>query len=190
MNNNIVMSNLIIYDFDDTLFPSYSYVNHTIIFNDEVFNEIDNIMFELLNYSLSIAEVKIISDGDIGWLFEILGHLPKTFELIHNQMEIVSTVNYYSHLFRKNVNEYKLNYILENINICEYDNIINIGDGNNELYATTSINKMFGNKIKHIQLIYESSYDKWKYQMLNMKEFIEIMLSTNETFLTFKSIIS
>ena len=49
---------------------------------------------------------------------------------------------------------------------------------------------MFGNKIKHIQLIYESSYDKWKYQMLNMKEFIEIMLSTNETFLTFKSIIS
>lgn len=190
MNNNIVMSNLIIYDFDDTLFPSYSYVNHTINFNDEVFNEIDNIMFELLNYSLSIAEVKIISDGDIGWLLEILGHLPKTFKLINDQIEIVSTVNYYSHLFRKNVNEYKLNYILENINICEYDNIINIGDGNNELYATTSINKMFGNKIKHIQWIYESSYDKWKYQMLNMKEFIEIMLSTNETFLTFKSIIS
>ena len=190
MNDNIVMSNLIIYDFDDTLFPSYSYVNHTIIFNDEVFNEIDNIMFELLEYSLSIAKVKIISDGDIGWLFEILGHLPKTFELIHNQMEIVSTVNYYSHLFRKNVNEYKLNYILENINIREYDNIINIGDGKNELYATTSINEIFGNKIKHIQLIYESSYDKWKYQMLKMKEFIEIMLSTNETFLTFKSIIS
>ena len=46
------------------------------------------------------------------------------------------------------------------------------------------------NKIKHIQLIYESSFDKWKYQMLKMKEFIEIMLSTNETFLTFKSIIS
>lgn len=190
MNNNIVMNNLIIYDFDDTLYPSYSYVKHTINFNDEVFNEIDNIMFELLNYSLSIAEVKIISDGDIGWLLEILGHLPKTFKLINDQIEIVSTVNYYSHLFRKNVNEYKLNYILENINICEYVNIINIGDGKNELYASMSINEMFGNKIKHIQLIYESSYDKWKCQMLNMKEFIEIMLSTNETFLTFKSIIS
>ena len=145
------MNNLIIYDFDDTLFPSFSYVMHMIDFNDvEAFNEIDNIMFELLKYSLSIAEVIIISDGDIGWLLEILNHLPKSFKLINDQIEIVSTVNYYSHLFRKNVNEYKLNYILENINIREYDNIINIGDGKNELYATTSINEIFGNKIKHI----------------------------------------
>ena len=44
---------------------------------------------------------------------------------------------------------------------------------------------MFEDKIKHIELIYESSYDEWKYQMLKMKEFIEIMLNTNETFLTF-----
>src|SRR5574344_1616782 len=163
------MNNLIIYDFDDTLFPSFSYVMHMIDFNDvEAFNEIDNIMFELLKYSLSIAEVIIISDGDIGWLLEILNHLPKSFKLINDQIEIVSTVNYYSHLFRKNVNEYKLNYILENINI---------GDGKNELFASISINEMFEDKIKHIELIYESSYDEWKYQMLKMKEFIEIMIN-------------
>ena len=180
------MNNLIIYDFDDTLFPSFSYVMHMIDFNDvEAFNEIDNIMFELLKYSLSIAEVIIISDGDIGWLLEILNHLPKSFKLINDQIEIVSTVNYYSHLFKQNVNEYKLNYILENINIGDYDNIINIGDGKNELFASISINEMFEDKIKHIELIYESSYDEWKYQMLKMKEFIEIMLNTNETFLTF-----
>ena len=111
--------------------------------------------------------------------------MPKSFKLINDQIEIVSTVNYYSHLFRKNVNEYKLNYILENINIGDYDNIINIGDGKNELFASISINEMFEDKIKHIELIYESSYDEWKYQMLKMKEFIEIMLNTNETFLTF-----
>ena len=180
------MSNLIIYDFDDTLFPSFSYVMHMIDFNDiEVFKEIDNIMFEVLKYSLSIGEVIIISDGDIGWLLEILNHLPKSFKLINDQIEIVSTVNYYSHLFRKNVNEYKLNYILENINLNDYDTIINIGDGKNELFASMSINEMFEDKIKHIALIYESSYDEWKYQMLKMKEFIEILLNTNETYLTF-----
>lgn len=176
------MNNLIIYDFDDTLFPSYSYVSHILkIQNVKAFQIIDDLIYELLEYSLTFGDVMILSDGDIGWLYEVLSHIPKTNKLIDEKIPLISTVVYYEDLFRKDVHLYKLNYIRENINIDDYDVILNIGDGQNELRASIELFKEYGNKIKHISLIYRSSLKEWKEENIKLKnELVKDLINSDK----------
>ena len=93
------METLIIYDFDDTLFPSEAYVSHSISSNDNIlFDEIDTIIYTTLMKSLSIGQVIILSDGDSSWLKELLSHIPKSRELIKDNIPVVSTVVHYQYL--------------------------------------------------------------------------------------------
>lgn len=176
------MNNLIIYDFDDTLFPSYSYVSHILkIQNVKAFQIIDDLIYDLLEYSLTFGDVMILSDGDIGWLYEVLSHIPKTNKLIDERIPLISTVVYYEDLFRKDVHLYKLNYIKENINIDDYDVILNIGDGQNELRASIELFKEYGNKIKHISLIYRSSLKEWKEENIKLKnELVKDLINSDK----------
>ena len=98
---------LIIYDFDDTLFPSYPYVKHLLNY-DLIFKDIDDQIYLLLSYSLTLADdVIILSDGDTNWINSILDHLPKTKVLIDKHIKIVSTIIFYADLYRANLPHFR-----------------------------------------------------------------------------------
>lgn len=172
------MSFLIVYDFDDTLFPSESYVMHAFRSNNiTIMNEIDNLMSELLNKSLNIGDVMILSDGDSSWLKEILSHLPKSRETIHNRIPIISTIVRYEKWHRKLIEHYK-SFFMATTDLKSYTNIVNVGDGQHEKMATNSLRKLYPTKkIKHISFIYKPSYRQWKKQMQYM---INKQLLTND----------
>lgn len=155
------MTNLFIYDFDDTLFPSFCYVKHIINYNDfQLFLTIDQIIFDLLEYTHSLGHIIILSDGDSGWLREVVSHLPKTKKFINNNIPVISTVIYYADRNRKDVINYKYDFIVNNININNYKNVLLIGDGPSEKNASIKLMKNFNN-IKHIEFKYQPLLNEW-----------------------------
>lgn len=154
---------LIIYDFDDTLFPSYPYVKHLLNY-DLIFKDIDDQIYLLLSYSLTLADdVIILSDGDTNWINSILDHLPKTKVLIDKRIKIVSTIIFYADLYRANLPHYKYNYINNEIDLKRYDMIINVGDGVHEEYASYKLQYRY--PIRHVKFLYQPSYEEWLDEM-------------------------
>lgn len=155
------MTNLFIYDFDDTLFPSYCYVQHIIDYNDvKIFLTLDKIIFKLLTYTYTFGHIIILSDGDSGWLREVISHLPKTKKFINEYIPVLSTVIYYAERNRDKVIEYKYDYIKNNIEISKYKKVLIIGDGPSERYASEKLMKEYKN-IKHIEFIYQPLLKDW-----------------------------
>lgn len=153
--------NLFIYDFDDTLFPSYCYVKHIINYNDfRIFLSLDNIIYDLLKYTYSLGHIIILSDGDSSWLKEVIGHLPKTKKFINDNIPIISTVVYYADRNRQDVLNYKYNYIVNNIKIKNYKNVLLIGDGPSEKNASEKLMKKYNN-IKHIEFKFQPTLKEW-----------------------------
>ena len=170
------MTNLFIFDFDDTLFPSYCYVNHSLKYNDiELFLKIDLIIFNLLTYVSSYGKIIILSDGDSGWLKEVISHLPNTKKFIRHNIPVLSTVVYYSELNRKDVINYKYNFIINNIKIRNHKQIILVGDGPSEKLASQKLMKQFNN-IKHVEFMYQPTLNDWKNEIMFLyNNLIEIL---------------
>lgn len=182
------MTNLFIYDFDDTLFPSFCYVKHIIKSNNyELFLNIDNIIYELLYYSHSLGQIIILSDGDSSWLREVISHLPKTKRFINKNIPLLSTVVYYANKNRYNVIEYKYNYIVNNINIRNYNQVLLLGDGPSERLASEKLMKKYNN-IKHIEFINQPSIKEWFNEIKFMIEHLMDIINVKEKkiYLSFK----
>lgn len=178
------MDKLIVYDFDDTLFPSYPYVMHLIsVQNVKLFKLIDDIISAVLSYSCSIADVMILSDGDSSWLKEVLSHLPKSKKIIKEKVSLISTVVFYSERHRLDVMMYKYYYLSQEIDLKKYSMIINIGDGVNELRASNMLKNDYN--IKHIKLYHQPVLSEWVYEMNNIIKAIEFMIKDKETYYEF-----
>ena len=83
---------LFIYDFDDTLFPSFDYTNNK-QYNNYKWKLLDDKIFIILYNSLIIGNVIILSDGMPLWINNILSFLPKTCKLINNYINVFSTID-------------------------------------------------------------------------------------------------
>lgn len=154
---------LFIYDFDDTLFPSFNYTIEK-YYTKHKWNMLDNKIYLILYNSLLIGHVIILSDAMSNWINNILSNLNKTRDLINNYIKIYTTTDLmmkykfkYPLFYKYEKIKYILNYYLFNNINC----IINIGDGNNEYIATLLIHKNFNNiNLTHIKMLKKPNFNQ------------------------------
>ena len=157
---------LIIYDWDDTLFPTSWIVNNDIDLTDPntrsenvyVFKRLDDCVFNLLKKSLELGEVIIITNAMPEWVYLSCSVLVDTQEIINNIKVISSRKNYQN---KTDMINWKLNTFLDEFNDIikkkSIKNIISIGDANYEYYALINLYKQqknyYDRLLKSVQLV-------------------------------------
>lgn len=175
---------LFIYDFDDTLFPSFNYSNER-QYNNQKWKLLDEKIYLLLYNSLLIGKVIILSDGMINWINSILNNLPKTNKLINDNIYIITTndlilkYKYKHYIFYKYE---KLRNLLSN----KFKYIINIGDGCHEYIASALLYKNFNFKITHIKMLKKPDFYQLYEELNILNKNINNILSYNNKELFFK----
>lgn len=121
---------LIIFDYDDTLFPTTYYSEHDNLTKDDLFYvdaAISDIFSQLLEKKYTII---IITNGNMGWFNESLKLLPYTNNMIkYNSIRVISSRD----VFEKTCVKYEdwkrftvLNVLINDY--CSIDKVIGIGD--------------------------------------------------------------
>jgi len=136
---------LIIFDWDDTLYPTTEILqNNTYKFD---FKELDNILYDLLNKCLKIAFVVVITNAERDWVYSKLKDLPKTICLF-NKIPVISARKYNTFIpTESELYEWKKDTFLKVISSGKYHNIISIGDSFYEYEALVSMFNHFGNRM-------------------------------------------
>lgn len=193
-------SHLIIYDWDDTLFPTSWMKNNNIdIENDNdirkyklYFNDIDNSLYKLLIISLKFAKVIIISNAQKRWIYKSAQLcLPKTSKLIKLYIKIISANENYSNFV--NINQWKIcafNNDIENY-INSSRDIINIGDALYEYEALLSLKHkyMHYKYLKNIKLVKDPTFNEIiDQQSILMKTLPKICVVNRHIDLNFKNL--
>lgn len=160
---------LIIYDWDDTLFPTTwlfkNSININIIADTQkyklYFNELDNILYQLLYKSIDLGKVIIVTNAMKEWILMSKKILPKTSQLIDNNIEIISAREIFDKKYsmedwKKNVFQYIITrYVLW------ANQIISFGDAMYEYNAIVSLNKVIKKNtyLKIIKLMSTPNFD-------------------------------
>ena len=115
---------LFIYDFDDTLFPSFDYTNNK-QYNNYKWKLLDDKIFIILYNSLIIGNVIILSDGMPLWINNILSFLPKTCKLINNYINVkhikmLKKPSFYQLIYELILLNKNINYFINNDNNKEF----------------------------------------------------------------------
>lgn len=165
---------LFIYDFDDTLFPSYNYTLNK-QFNDKQWNMLDNIIYSILYNSLLIGKIIILSDAMEIWINTILNKLPKSNNLIKNNISIFTTGKYLIKYQFNFTHFYKYQILKKIINKYDFKYIINIGDGFNEYIATLLLHKNFNINITHIKMLKKPSFFQLYNELVILNNNINLM---------------
>jgi hypothetical protein len=180
---------LIIYDWDDTLFPTYWFTINNIDINNYnniyqyklYFQEIDNILYKLLSLSLKYGYVAIITNAQKSWVdFSAKTCLPQTYTLLNNKIEIISANDQYSET-EINVNNWKIN-AFKNLNYNDITDIISIGDSLYEYNALTKLqynNDCKGKYLKVIKLISIPQYNEYIDQLNLLKINLHVICKIN-----------
>lgn len=138
------LKTLTIFDWDDTLYPTISYMlNNRINYND-----LDHKIYSLLSVILDYSHIIIVSDAEKKWIINCIKDLQYTKQLINEkQIKILSSRD----IIKEYENMYQKDLELTNRKIkifkCilllypEYNNIISIGDSNKEYNALINLYK-------------------------------------------------
>lgn len=156
----LYLTNILIIDWDDTLFPT-TWVNlNSINLIDEklkneyrlYFLELDKIVSKFLESFNNACDIYIVTNANIKWIKSCLSILDLTRRvIIHNNIRIVSARDSYSGThssatdwkiltFQDILEEILIN-IIEKIKPNTYLNIISIGDANYEYIALLNLDK-------------------------------------------------
>lgn len=148
-------NNLFIFDWDNTLLPTY-YLSHENIIDEnylpseylEIFSLLEILVYKLLKKSLEKGFVYIITNSSIGWVeYTINKYFPKLTKLI-KYINIISAKNVYKDIFPDDKKMWKNKAFLslkENINHNLITNIICIGDLSIDLEAGKNLAREIGN---------------------------------------------
>tara|TARA_Y100000768_G_C23841911_1_gene616603 strand:- start:124 stop:729 length:606 start_codon:yes stop_codon:yes gene_type:complete len=147
------MNNLLIIDWDDTIFPTTWLLQNNInIQNEEVcekykliLSELDIILFRFLNSIINKTKIVIVTNASFDWIKKTGRLLPNSFKLIKRNIEIISARDLYkkkypddAFMWKKIVFEKLLKiYFNKKLNI---QNIISIGDADYEYKALINLN--------------------------------------------------
>jgi len=147
------MNNLLIIDWDDTIFPTTWLLQNNInIQNEEVcekykliLSELDIILFRFLNNIINKTKIVIVTNASFDWIKKTGQLLPNSFKLIKRNIEIISARDLYkkkypddAFMWKKIVFEKLLKiYFNKKLNI---QNIISIGDADYEYKALINLN--------------------------------------------------
>ena len=167
------MENLIIYDFDDTLFPTYQYISNK---NNNLINYIDlldDIVYDLLNKSLENSDVIIVTNGSKKWLNMILPLYTKSNILINNKIKII-----YARETNNNFINYKIKPFIDFT--LKHKNIISIGDSNSEYNALIYLINHNKNYLKNIKLINSPTIEELIEELVILKDSIFHIIMFNQ----------
>jgi len=161
---------LIIFDWDDTLYPTtWSLQNNT---NKSNFKKLDDVLYDLLNKCLKIASVVIITNAEREWVYNKLEDLPNTFNLFKH-IPVISARKYNTFVpTESELYEWKKEAFMRVVTSENFYNVISIGDSVYEYEALISIYDYYGNRM----LLKPISTLKW----LNCEQLIyELKLINN-----------
>lgn len=154
------MKSLIIYDWDDTLFPTTWFLTNLNI----KMSIIDNSIYSLLYKSLRLGNVIIVTNAQSRWVYKIIDSLPITKQLIKQHIPIISAIDKYGYGGLNNINKFKTIVYNNDINdfIKNCNNIVSIGDSDCEYNALISLGDKYYNKkkLKNIKLIPKPSLNE------------------------------
>jgi hypothetical protein len=195
---SIKNTNLIIFDWDDTLFPTYWFNYNKSMKHMQKINLLkkhDTILFFFFTKLIKKKnDIVIISNATHNWINMSKTFLPKTEALLKSKnIKIISTSNNY---VKKNITKNSKNiaffnevFICNNDNtfINKYNNIISVGDDIHEYYALINLYNFSQNiLLKPIKLIKNPNIHVIIKQIIVLHETIDnIINSTKNLDLTF-----
>jgi len=148
MNNH---KTLIIFDWDDTLFPTFWTIQNNINLSDKkaqnqyivFFAKLDTLLYQMLTNLLKYGDVAIVTNAGARWIVISSSMLPNTQKILRDKILILSARDAYHneypdqmHIWKKKVfkdivTDYYKKYTLQNI--------ISIGDAEYEFIALTDL---------------------------------------------------
>lgn len=150
-----MLKTLIILDWDDTLFPTNWVVKNSYNLRDSyvkmkysyLFNQLDNKIYILLQKFLHFGEVVIITNATLNWVSTCLEILPKTQNLINNNIDVISARKSYQQFsqYIPNWKKYAFtdmyikNYLDDKNDDNVVQNIISVGDAEYEHLALVNL---------------------------------------------------
>lgn len=175
-------NNLIIFDWDDTLFPTSWMVKNNIDLTKKstqqqyinLFSKLDAVLFELLNNINKNSQIIIITNAMAKWVEISMVMLPKSQPIITNNIPIISARESYKNKFPNDMTQWKL-YTFKDVIKSHYEkypncnNIISVGDANYELLATVDLYDTDAHKnkkyLKTVKLFDEPSFESLVIQL-------------------------
>lgn len=154
---------LIIFDWDDTLFPTTLLVSKGIDLSNptpsnqyiSLFTKLDNTLFNLLSNLVQHSQIVIVTNAVKKWVDISLVTLPKSKVLINKHIPILSARDLHKQEFPKDMKQWKRQTFKK---IAEtnknFTNIISVGDAEYEYLATIDLyDKMAHSKKKLLKTI-------------------------------------
>jgi len=155
---------LIIFDWDDTLFPTKWFIKNNIDLNESYdaqkygmyFKNLDNVLSKLLQKCYALGNVIIITNAMPIWIETSVNILPKTKNTIKNIKLISARKNYQ---FSCKMTEWK-KMAFEKENNKKFINILSIGDALYEYNALINLhNKSNDVLLKSVKFVNDPSND-------------------------------
>jgi hypothetical protein len=181
---------LIIFDWDDTLFPtswlSSNYINlnsqSDCTLHASTFAKLDNKIYSLLNFCLKYGEVLIITNALLSWVYLSSTVLPKTFNIMR-YVKLISARQQASEI-SSSINNWKIITFTKEYNLRQSDysdvvyNIISIGDAEYEYNALVNLHKLSKkNLLKSVKLCDNPSLDTVHEQIELLKKNIHKLVT-------------
>lgn len=167
---------LIIFDWDDTLFPTYWTIQNNINLNNKqdqnkymvTFAKLDSILYQIFMKLSKQGQIVIVTNASAKWIIISSGMLPNTQKLLRNDILIVSARDAYQNQYPNQMNIWKKK-VFENI-ASDYfkkkplQNIISVGDAEYEFNALIDLydkNSVINRKLlKTVRFKKEPSFDE------------------------------
>jgi hypothetical protein len=194
-NPNTKHNTLVVFDWDDTLFPTSWMVKNGIDLTNKttqeryiiLFSRLDSVLYNLLNKVLQQAQIVIVTNAVKKWIDLSVIMLPKTQEIINNNIPVLSARELYKPHFPNDMTEWKKN-TFKNISQLyktehKFKNIISIGDAEYEFIATINLYDHLAhtnNKLlKTVRLFSEPSFDSLMHQLDILSKNIDKIITCN-----------
>ena len=184
-NQKKIYNSLIIFDWDDTLFPT-SFLARNKYFSDKnifstkkdekVLKKIEKLeqsVIDLINISLTKGEVYIITNAVIGWVEFTSKQFYSNFYKILDKIKIISARGEWENIFPNNIQEWKIqtfSNLRNNFNNKLVTNIICLGDSMLEIEAGKILAKFFKEAfIKTVKFKEDPKIDELNKQLILVK---------------------
>lgn len=185
MKKQIFLKTLTIFDWDDTLYPTFSY-----LINDNIdYDTIDQKVYSLFCMILEYSDIIIISDATGSWVEMTIQKFPLTKMLIEDRkIKILSTHDIYvkyelTYHKRLSPGNRKIKIFQTLINLFnDFNNIISIGDSTKEYEAMINMFNKNKNKrfFKNIKLFKHPNTELILEQLKLLKSEFFYIYSANE----------
>jgi len=198
---------LIIFDWDDTLFPTSWLIQNNINLSDELtrnkyiilFTRLDMLLNQLLIIAMKHGKVIVVTNAVNKWIDVSLDMLPNTKRLIKNNIDVISARELYQDKYQEQMGIWKKlvfqKYVMDHFKTYPLQNIISIGDAEYEfnalidLYNTHSVIKK--RLLKTIRFMKDPTFEALYDQLEVLKKcFVQIIRSKKHMDLVFNPSIS